>query len=339
METDIIQLGKEQKGGKGLASLNKAYLQYVGRRNGKIIVELFANPKGGSERMSQIKPLLDLHIIDGTILLTDGCRGGKAYIMDNPHKNILHLIVNHSKASSDGFTWYCYVDEDDGKYFEHLTDGEYRLIEVSTQNADGFGGILKMWLNNKRGHTRENIKGYIKEFQFRQNNSDQDIFYKFLSIWGEIETSLRQNLIEISDLDELLKWDFSAYVDYDFQNFVPSWECPGCDFITSGNDWRKGRTSHKKKCPFYQTISSRSYAHENSRCFCCIIPYHESSFKKKRKAINPPKSKKRKKAKNKKCKLFACPSCDRTVSDTPASRWQHRSRNPDCALFYQKLKS
>lgn len=336
VETDIIILGHEQKGGLGFFSLNKCYLQYVGEREGRILLELFANPRGGSERMTQIKPLLD-NIESGSILLSDGSRGVKCWVLDNPAKNILHLAVNHCKSSTDGFTWYVYLDADDGHGFESLTNGEYRCVEVSTQKADGFGGIFKMWLNQKRGFTRSDVKGYIKEFQFRSNNAGKDIFHEFLTIWGELETILREDPSLMSDVNDGITWDFSSYVHYDIDNFKPSWTCPGCEFTVSGNEWKNERKKHKRGCTYYKNISSRSYVHENSRCLCCTYPYHDSTPKgRKRKATLPPLKKNRGKFKKK--KLFTCPYCCRTISDTASSRWQHRQKNADCNELYLKNK-
>jgi len=48
-------------------------------------------------------------------------------------------------------------------------DAVHKIFEVHTQDADGRIGNLKMWLNMKRGRSRENVKGYVKEFQFRTN--------------------------------------------------------------------------------------------------------------------------------------------------------------------------
>ena len=160
--------------------------------------------------------------------------------------------------------------------------------------------------------------------------------------WGKLETLLRKSKNKtkaISILKTLFEWDFSQYIEYNLENFIPSWICPGCSWEIEGDEWSMERTKHRRKCHYYQNTSSRSYCHETSRCICCILPYHLSSGKKSRAmdVLNSPK-KISKKKKKKKVSLYTCAGCKRTVSDVPASRWQHRQRNPSCKKFYLKQK-
>merc|ERR1711964_757863 len=214
--------------------------------------------------------LLTSLLEDESILLSDGSRGVKCYVLDNPHKNIFHCWINHSAACTEGFTWYVFIDEEDGIGFEELktSEGKFRTVEVSTQCADGLAGILKMWLIGKRGLRREHIKGYIKEFQWRQNHCGEDICISFLQAWGALETRLRNqdDVLMIDGLRDILDWDFSSYIDYNPFDFVPTWTCPGCDVFISGEDWKKERKLNKRGCNYYQNNFVRSYAHETSRC-------------------------------------------------------------------------
>ena len=75
---------------------------------------------------------------------------------------------------------------------------------------------------------------------------------------------------------------------------------------------------------------------------CCISPYHSASGGKIR-AMDflYPKKKILKQKNKKKVELYTCPKCHRTINNLPASRWQHRQRNPECKKFYfdsKKLK-
>ena len=49
-------------------------------------------------------------------------------------------------------------------------------------------------------------------------------------------------------------------------------------------------------------------------------------------------TKKKKKKKVKEKDIYYCPTCHRSLSDTPASRWQHRQRNMECKRAYQIAK-
>ena len=66
-----------------------------------------------------------------------------------------------------------------------------------------------------------------------------------------------------------------------------------------------------------------------------MFPYHDSSHIGKLKATRAEKIIEKLKLKNKKKKSKKkkpCPTCGQTISDTPASRWQHRSRNRICRM-------
>ena len=47
---------------------------------------------------------------------------------------------------------------------------------------------------------RKDLKGYVKEFQFRQNHRGKDIYLAILSTWGKLETMLRKIDDETDDI-------------------------------------------------------------------------------------------------------------------------------------------
>ena len=339
-ETDVFMIGKTAKDGLGQRFKNKSYVQYFAERNGFILLEIFANPQGGPERLSHIKKVLDENLAYGSILHSDSVRSLKAWVNDNNHLNIMHILINHSEAKLFGFTWYLFVDHEDGEGFEHLTDGDYELIRAGTQHADGYAGSVKMWLNGKRGLTRDNVKGYLKEAQFRTNIGSRDVFDEILTGWGIMETKLRNNEISEAFLTSLLNWKFG---DYDsIPEFLPVWECPGCSWSCEGTDWKKQRNSHKNTCVYYNLEPLRQYNHSTSRCSCCIHPYHGNGPKLKAtrydtiiKAIK--KKKKNRKLKNK-LKL-SCVTCGVMITNTAQSRYQHRANYPLCKYYYQQNKN
>lgn len=241
LETDAFTLGKKSKNGLGQKFKNKCGVHYLCERDGLILLEVFPKPNGGSESSEQMKIILEGNIEPSSILHSDTVRGLSAYISDHPELDIVHIRVNHSEAKHSGFTWYLWLDSDDGNGFEHLTDGKYRILRAGTQHADGYAGMCKTWLNGKRGIRRENIKGYVKESQFRRNcNSENcDIYNCFLLAWGLLETDLREGRITKGELDEMLNWNFQAYDTP--EETIPRWKCVGCPFETSGEKWRESR--------------------------------------------------------------------------------------------------
>lgn len=131
IETDCFTLGQKRKNNVGSLRQNKCYVQFLGERGGDIIMEVFPNPRGGSERLSQISPLLDAHVEDGSFFIADSSRAFKAWHDDHPEKDLWHLVIVHARANEEGFTWYCYLDEKDGVQSEYFDEEEdHRLIEV-----------------------------------------------------------------------------------------------------------------------------------------------------------------------------------------------------------------
>jgi hypothetical protein len=72
-EADAFVLGYSRKGGAGKLSVNKCYVQFLGERKGEILLEVFPQPRGGSERLSNIRHILD-RISDNAELATDKAR-------------------------------------------------------------------------------------------------------------------------------------------------------------------------------------------------------------------------------------------------------------------------
>jgi len=276
IETDIFILGESPKNGLGFKSLNKAYIQFLGERHGDVLVEPYPNPKGGSEALTQIQTMLDEYVAPKSILHSDSARAVKAWVMENPNLDLFHVIVTHSQAKYFGFTWLLYVDEDDGHIYSSLkkSRGEYRIITAGTQSADGFASVVKQAFRKRGGISRKNVRAELKEVQFRRNERGLDLYLTLLTAWGKLETALGNGEFQIEYLEALLKWDYHVYDN--LPDEFPKWTCPGCEFETIGEDWRKERTSHRKSCQFYKYSAPHQYEHLKSRCCCCVYPFHET---------------------------------------------------------------
>lgn len=286
VETDVFELGKKSKNGLGMKMVNKAYVQYLCERNGDVIMEPFPNPTGGSEALLQIGPLLTKKIAPHSILHSDSARAVKAWVNDHPEKDLIHVCVNHAQSKFFGFTWLLYVDEEDGPHFSHLTieEGKYEIIRAGTQHADGFASVVKNALRQRGGVLRENVKAEIKEIQFRHNTAALDIYEVFLAAWGSLETDLRERRTTMKKLEKLVVWQYQVYNNA--LDSFPRWSCPGCGFDASGDKWKNERTKHRKSCRYYKLNNYRRYEHLDSRCCCCISPYHDKKGATKIKAPN-----------------------------------------------------
>ena len=279
LETDVFMLGKKPKNGLGFRGLNKAYVHYFCRRDGPILLEPFPNPTGGSEALHQISGILDNHVGKNCILNSDSSRAIKAWVSDHPHLEISHVIVTHSEAKYHGFTWLLYVDNEDD-IFENMKEGEFKILTAGTQFADGFAAVVKKAFNNRGGVRRKDVKAELKEIQFRHNTKKQDIYDAFMEAWGDLEQDLRSEppVTTIEAVKKLLEWDYEEY-ENTLDEF-PAWTCPGCEYSTETNEWRKERSSHKKSCRYYHLDDTpNKYEHRHSRCICCIYPYHKNGFK------------------------------------------------------------
>lgn len=154
-----FQVGHGAKHGLGEITTNKAAVQYLRERAEKIVMETFANPQGGSERLTQIQDLLEKHILDETILISGGTRGLKIWVADFNGETLIHLILKHSEAKEHGIVWYLWLDEADGRGFEHLKirENKFSIVSVDTQNADGYASRVKLLMNNNDGVRREHV--------------------------------------------------------------------------------------------------------------------------------------------------------------------------------------
>ena len=282
VETDAGKLGGNRKSGVGRYSRNKAYVQFLGERGGEVYLHVFAHPEGGVERLSHVKAVLDGKLGTGTILHTDRARAYSAYVVDNPHLKLSHCRVNHSAADKEGFSWNLYVDEKDGETFRGFP-GDYAVISVSTQTADGAFGKLKSWLHRKGGVARRDIWRFVKEYQWRTNWSrKRDLYERFLECFAETEEDLRTGYVSVTELHASLEWDYSSYraqpeVDEYDPADIPSqqgetWTCPGCGKVIGGKHRAQYKFYRKKTCRYYVELGSRTYDHESSRCLCCVYP-------------------------------------------------------------------
>ena len=273
VESDAFSNGRKNKNGVGWLSFNKCYIQYVGERGGDIVMECYANPLGGPERIHQISDPFEKYLAPGSFLLTDAAFCYEAWVRDHPEMQITHAKVNHSQAKHYGFVWQLWLDHEDDL---GISFGDHKIVDVSTEQADGYAGELSKWLNRKGGVRRADMQAYVKEKQFLTNHGDLDAFDAFLIAWGYTESALRSGKVTMKELDACIQWDHSKYNEinveaYDSHDF---WLCVGCDFMAIGQraNVRNEKSRHKKKCQFYQENSSKpTYSHMKSRCVCCVF--------------------------------------------------------------------
>ena len=153
------KLGRDRTNSVGHLSYNKGYVQFLGERGGDVIIDVFANPGGGVERLPRVKGVLDRNLAVGAILHTDRARAYVAYVRDNPQLDLTHCRVNHSEAEKEGCVWKLFMDWEDGQEFADDEDEE-TILTVSTQLADGYIANLKEWLPAQGGVQRAHLRGY-----------------------------------------------------------------------------------------------------------------------------------------------------------------------------------
>lgn len=213
------------------------------------------------------------------------------------------------------------------------SEDKSRIVRVDTQSADGFASRVKLALNKQGCPDRSFVQQYIKECQWRHNNNTDDPFLSFLRDWGYVETLLRKADLDLKKFDSICDWSWEEYET--LPEVIPLWACPGCDFTIESDDWKTQRKEHKKSCRYYAIQNAREYLHKDSRCICCVLPFHSNSKNKKRKATKNESKKKKKRKKNTKPSLWTCPSCSRRVADTASSRWLHRQSFQNCKIYYE----
>ena len=339
VETDVFQLGKKPKNGLGFHSLSRAYVQFTGERNGNFSLNPFPNPRGGPEALRQIEGELKRLVAPQSIVNSDGVRAVRCFMLLHENLELYHFIIKHCHAKFHGFVWYLFINNQDGGIFSDIPEGECRQYEVHTQTADGAASLVKDALKSRGGGTRKNLKAELKEIQYRHNIGSGDIYSTFMHDWGVLEDHLHKKIVTMEFVHNLVKWNHEAYDEA--PEFFPTWECPGCDFVSDPSDWKKDRKEHKKSCKFYQLEQKRTFEHGKARCTCCIRPYHDSNKSqpaklKATRSTNLIKKRKRKQKIKKKCPN---PNCNSYITDTAQSRWLHRQQYQQCKTLYYNQKN
>ena len=165
VEVDETEIGRRRKGLHVHESQVIADVRGVFERStGKIFLETYEKLQADSDERRFGPPnkaeASDLfgHVAAGSIVFADSAR---AYLSAAASHGVLLRCVNHGKGE--------YVRR------EHLR-GCLRC--VSTQGIDGTWGRLKMWFSSKGGIPSDHVLAYLKEFQWRANYSDCDLFVK-----------------------------------------------------------------------------------------------------------------------------------------------------------------
>ena len=102
-------------------SYNKCYVQAFGEEGGDIILEIFANPSDGPERLVHIQTFWD-RLLNGTVVKVDSARAYLAAALDSPEKMIVLCRINHKQAKDYGLCWYLAVTEENEHLFGHLAE-------------------------------------------------------------------------------------------------------------------------------------------------------------------------------------------------------------------------
>ena len=286
-EADATEVKGKRKGNVGRKTVRKGNVLWLNQRDGMCVCEAFAQPDGGPERLAQVTSFLDKHLKDWSILCADKAKAYFGYVLDRPWKNLVLLQVNHSLVKQYGFSWKLAVTAQDGPVGpegQMFPSDRVRIIESSTQSADGGFGSLKAWLREKRNVGRANLQAWVKEFQFRRNHRREDIFHIWLQSAGKIETEIRRGSLTIGELNDACDWNYWEYLvtpdvvmyntdDENESGPPPKWVCT-CGFTSTGNNWNYKRKRHKGVCRYYQGCQDiRLFEHETSNCACCSIAH------------------------------------------------------------------
>ena len=289
VEIDAFVIGGKRKNGIGAIKLHTCYVLVITERGGETLLLPFAKPEGGAEGLFEIAEFLKCWLADWALCCTDKCGSYIAWFRDNPEKNIMHFIVNHSQSKEFGQDWLLWLDDEDDACFADNEDGFF-ILEVSTQKADHLAGDFKMHSASIRGSLRENVVGNLKEFQWRKNHAGQDLWLAFCDAWGRVERELREGRVTLEQLFSEIQCDFTLYdeqeeflnspdilVENDEPmpwNYSKLWFCtPDCGWFCSGKNWNSLRYNHTKRCPHWKKLpSANDYRHMSSRCTCCCVP-------------------------------------------------------------------
>ena len=100
-------------------------------------------------------PLVKKHIAARSWLFTDGAKAYKQLVSDG----FLHRAVNHSA----------------GEFFRD-ENIKGKCITVHTNGIDGLWGRYTTWVATRYGVAAARSERYLKEFQWRTNHADEDLF-------------------------------------------------------------------------------------------------------------------------------------------------------------------
>ena len=105
MSKFVLELGKKSKTGlvstlffssssiEGRKSYNKCYVQLLIEQGGRCIIDVFANPSGGPERLTHVTKILTSNLRPKTILRVDKARAYKGWVQDHPEVSNALMIM------------------------------------------------------------------------------------------------------------------------------------------------------------------------------------------------------------------------------------------------------
>ena len=111
-------------------------MQILADEGGERIIEIFANPHGGPERLMHVQALWN-KIAPKSIVKVDSAKAYEAAAMDDWEKDIWVVQISHNKARVQGLSWWLVLEtEEELARFGHLVEEKGGLLVFRVTNTN-----------------------------------------------------------------------------------------------------------------------------------------------------------------------------------------------------------